>query len=159
MKKTTKVTSVAKVKSLKDLIEATEWVGIQTRGTSNKLPDDAVSIHFTQQSAKSKINPNKAVSENSDWVRLRFGKDVLEKLDWKSGDRIFISNDPDDHLTFLLFKVDSNSGFRLGIESGSTSARIHFSWRPTYVPVKVSSAQLVEYEIHKGKIIFRANPE
>ena len=157
MKKTVKVAETKKVRSLKDLIESTEWVGIQTRGTSNKLPDDAVSVHFTHQTAKSKMNPRKEISENSDWVRLRFGKDVLEKLDWKSGDRIFISNDPDDHLTFLLFKVDSNSGFRLGIESGSTSARIHFSWRPTYVPVKISSAEIVEYEIHKGKLIFRAS--
>ena len=46
MKKTTKVTSVVKVKSLKDLIESTKWVGIQTRGTSNKLAEEAVSIHF-----------------------------------------------------------------------------------------------------------------
>lgn len=159
MKKITKVAPVAKVKSLKDLIDVTEWVGIQTRGTSNRLPDDAVSVHFTHQSAKSKMNPRKEIAENSDWVRVRFGRDVLEKLDWKSGDRIFISNDPDDHLTFLLFKVESNSGFRLGIESGSTSARLHFAWRPTYIPVRASSAEIVEYEIHKGKLIFRANPE
>lgn len=159
MKKTAKVVSVPKVKSLKDLIDATEWTGIQTRGTSNKLPNNAVSIHFTHQSAKTRNNPRKEIAENSDWVRVRFGKDVLAKLEWQSGDRIFISNDPDDHLTFLLFKVESNSGFRLGIESGSTSARLHFAWRPSYVPVHASSAQLVEYEIHKGKLIFRANPE
>jgi hypothetical protein len=156
MKKTTKVTSVVKVKSLKDLIESTKWVGIQTRGTSNKLADDAVSIHFTYKEVTSKKDNENG---DSDWVRLRFGKDVLEKLDWKAGDRIFISNDPDDHFTFLLFKVESNSGFRLGIDTGATAGRIHFAWRKNYVPVKVANAQLVEYEIHKGKIIFRANPE
>lgn len=153
MKKTT-TTKPTKPISLKDLIEGTNWKALQMRGTASKLPDDAISVHFTQGTVKAK---KEAGNPNSDWVRVRFGKDVLQKLDWKTGDSIHVANHPDDHLTFLMVKVESKNGFRLGVEIGCSSARLHFSWRDNYVPVKVCDAQLVEYEIHKKQLIFRVN--
>ncbi len=150
MKKTTKVTKAPA--TLKDLIDGTDWKALQVRGVASKLPDDSVSVHFTHGSVKAKREEG---NDKSDWVRVRLGKEVLEKLDWKTGDNIHVANHPDDHLTFLMFKVDSRNGFRLGVESGCSSARLHFSWRDTYVPVKVQDAQLVQYEIHKKQLIFR----
>ncbi len=151
MKSSKKITT-PKTKSLKDLIDSTEWMGLQTRGSSSKLPSDAVSVHFTLKSAKSKKD-----NVNSDYVRMRFGADILQKLNWTSGDRIFISTHPDDHFTFLLCKVESNNGFKLSFETNSTVARLHFAWRPDYIPVKAGNAHLVEYEIHKKQLIFRVN--
>ncbi len=152
--KTGKVVQTKKVSSLRDLIDKIDWLGIQAKGASSKLPDDAVSIQFTRKDAKVKT---KMGEENCDYVRLRFGKDVLEKLNWMPGDRVYISHDPDDQLTFLLCKVESRNGFKLCVESGTTSSRIHFAWRDSYVAIKTCDAQLLEYEIYKNKLIFRAN--
>ncbi len=152
MKKSTKTTGLTKVKSLRDLIDSTEWVGIQTRGCSSKISEDALTFQFTHKYGKDLVRDE----NKSDFVRIRIGKGIMDELDWKQGDRIYISNSPDDQLTFLLCKVDSASGFKLGVETGSTSGRLHFAWRDSYVSVKVSAPHAVEYEIYKNKLIFRA---
>lgn len=155
MKKVTKVSKFTKPTSLKDMIDSTNWVGLQTRRCSTKLADDALSIQFTLKVAKSKKSNIENV--NCDFVRIRMGAGILEKLDWQMGDRIFISNHPDDVLTFLLCKVHSSSGFRIGSDGGSPVGRLQFAWREHYIPVKASPPNLVDYEIHKNKLIFRAN--
>ncbi len=142
MKSGNTIKSVKKVKSLKDLIDTIDWSGIQTKGSSAKLPDDAISFHFTVKTETAKIKNSGNVK--SDYARVRFGKDVLSQLNWKTGDKIFISHDPDDHFTFLLCRTESNNGFKLCQETNTTSSRLHFTWRDTYLPVMASNeAQLV----------------
>jgi len=145
--------------SLKDLIDKIKWAEVKTRHNASKLPDDAVSFHFTLKSPRSRKDD--ITNANSDFVRVRFGKNILEELEWQKGDKIFVAHDPDDHFTFLLFKVDSPNGFKLGTEESSSSPSqagyIQFSWRNDFVAVKASNAQLVEYEIHKKHLIFRVN--
>lgn len=150
-----KVTKITKTTSLKDLIDSANWMPIQTRGCSSKLADDALSVQFTLKVAKSKKLRDE--NDNCDFVRIRIGAAILEKLDWKMGDRVFIANNPDDVLTFLLCKIESANGFRLGTDGGSPVGRLQFAWREHYLPIKISDPQLVDYEIHKKQLIFRAN--
>lgn len=153
MKKITTVTK--KITSLKDLIDSTEWVTIQARTGPSKLPEDAVSVNFTFKSAKS-INDKE--NTNCDLLRIRLGREVLEKLDWVITDRIYISHHPDDYLTFLLCKVSSKNGYKLSKDFGTASASIQITWPKENLAMKPTGSYLVEYEIHKGKLIFRANP-
>lgn len=147
-KKQLKSTSKA---SLTDLVDKIKWEALQFRGSISKIDDSDVSIQFT----KKVKNPN---NNNSDWVRIRLGSKVLDNLGWVVGDRIFIAHDPDDHFTFLLSKVDSKNGFKLGAETGSTHSCIHFTWRDNYTTVKAQAAEVVDYNIYKKQLIFRANP-
>jgi len=133
-------------KSLKDLIDKIDWMMIEPGRGSTRLPDDSVTIGFCQ----SKKN-DPTINE----VRVRFGKEVLEKLNWKSGDKVCVFNDPDDLLTFMLVKSDSGVGYTVAQETGSPSSRVHFRWRHK-LPLTKKPPTSVEYEIHKKHIVFRA---
>jgi hypothetical protein len=144
----------AKTKSkvnLRDLIDSIDWIGIEVTRGMIKLPPDAVSIHFTQKSKKT------SDGTQADLVRIRLGQQVMQKLGWEPGSKIFISYDPDDQLTFLLIKVDDNKGHRLCQESDSSACRIHFSWGRDKLPMEKGSPIIVDYEIHKKYLIFRAS--
>ena len=137
--------------SLRTLIDSINWIGIEVTRGMIKLPLDAVSIQFTQKSKKL------CEGNKSDLVRIRFGQKVLEKLGWEPGSRIFISYDPDDQLTFLLTKVETAKAHKLCQETDSPSCRIHFSWGKDRLPMDVTSPLIVDYEIHKKQLIFRAS--
>ena len=139
---------------LLQMIEADNWIPIQARTGASKLPADAISAQFTFKSVKSIKDKENA---NCDLLRIRLGCDVLKKLDWATGDRIYVSHNPDDQLTFLLCKVSSRNGFKLGKDFGADSASIQLTWPKENLPIKATGSQLVEYEAHKGKLIFRIN--
>lgn len=141
-------------KSLRDLIDSINWKAIETTRGATKLPLDAVSVQFTQKDKK------KADGEKADVVRVRIGQQVLEKLGWEPGSKIFVAYDPDDELTFLLTQVESKNGHSLGQETGTHSCRLAFTWAPDRILMKsTKTATFVEYEIHKKQLIFRAKQE
>jgi hypothetical protein len=154
MKNREKPKAPSKVKpktSLRDLIDSINWIAIEgTRGMT-KLPLEAVSIHFTQKTK------NHCDGTKADLVRIRLGQGVMQKLGWEPGSRIFISYDPDDQLTFLLSKVESINAHKLCQETGSHASRIHFSWGKERLPMEKGNPIIVEYEIHKKQLIFRAS--
>lgn len=137
--------------SLRNLIDSINWIGIEVTRGMTKLPLDAVSIHFTQKSKK------QCDGNNADLVRIRIGQEVMQKLGWEPGSKIFISYDPDDQLTFLLTKVDSTKGHRLCQETDSHACRIHFSWGKERLVMDRGNPMIVEHEIHKKNLIFRAS--
>lgn len=137
---------MAKKFNLKELIDTIDWVTItgSTRGSS-RLPDDAVSIGFYK---------SKKDSHDVDEVRVRFGKDVLDAIHWKPGDKIVAMHAPDDIMSFLLVKCETGAGRTLSQESGSPHSRLHFKWnRP--IPLKLMPPKLVEYKTYKNYIYFR----
>ncbi len=137
-------------KSLRDLIDSINWVAIEGGAGVGRLPLDAVSIQFTQKSKK------QMKDNNADLVRIRIGQQVLEKLGWNPGSKIYICHDPDDHLTFLLAKVETKAGHTLCQESGTHSCRLHFSWGRERLPMEMARPILIKYEIHKKQLIFKA---
>jgi hypothetical protein len=137
--------------SLRNLIDTIDWMGIEISRGMIKLPLDAVSIHFTQKTKKF------AEGSHADLVRIRIGQKVLQQLGWEPGSKIFISYDPDDQLTFLLTKVDSPKAHTLCQESDSSTCRIHFSWGKERLAMEKGGPVIVEHEIHKKHLIFRAS--
>ncbi|HLX54271.1 MAG TPA: hypothetical protein VKR58_10035 [Aquella sp.] len=135
-------------KSLKDLIESTQWVNIVgVSRYSATIPHDGVGISFT------KNTPN---ANDFNLITVRFGEEVLNKLGWKGGDKIVSMHDPDDYMNFLLVKCETGAGRTLMMDNGLTKGRVKFIWnRPfklDHMPVT-----LVEYQIYKNYINFRVN--
>lgn len=139
-----------KRKSLKDLIDTIEWSGIQMYRGAERLPPDCITVQFA------KTDKNK---DAVDQVRIRIGKEVLDELGWKIGDRIYPSYNPDDQMLFFMCKIDSKNGWTLSQESKSTSARLHFKWNREKIPLQEMRSTKVDFEVHKKSLLFRVGDE
>ncbi|HMG15914.1 MAG TPA: hypothetical protein VK590_10740 [Saprospiraceae bacterium] len=136
--------------NLKDIIEKVQWLNLTAKSSSSSLSDNAVSVSFSSKLGK----PGAGI-----YVYIKFGKEVVEKMKWKVGDKIVVMNDPDDFMSFLLVKCETGAGRVLGIDGTkniSTTHRIVFKWnRP--IPISPRGQKVVEHEIYQKHIYFRVN--
>jgi hypothetical protein len=137
-----------KKSTLKDLIDSIDWVGIEVYRHANKLQDNEIWVYFKNESKK---------TEYADKIYIRFGREVLNRLGWEPGDMIYPAFHQDDHLCYMLVKVESQSGYTLTRESKANSSRLCFKLRNNPLQ-KETKTFPVNYEIHKKKLIFRAVP-
>jgi hypothetical protein len=133
-------------RSLKDLIERLEWFAIENPKVSRSMVDeDTVLVTFGED----KKHPDKINK-----VFVRFGKNVLYKLEWKPRDKILPLFSPDDHMLFMMVKSDRNIGFTLAQEHKIEIYRLQFTWNRS-TPLQKMPATPVEYEVYKKQLIFR----
>jgi hypothetical protein len=135
-----------KQKSFADLINQIDWISIKVYGNrGGKLETDSIMISFLSTS-KSEKDFTKVV--------IRFGCDVLKKLEWIPGDRILPLYNPDDEMMFLVVKSDSSAGYKLYQETGLTSCNIKFKWTGKTI-LSYMASKVIPHEIHRKKLIFK----
>lgn len=134
--------------NLKELIENIDWQLINIATTKAFIRSNEVGAGFRKKNKK---------SEQPDEVIFRIGIDLFEKLKWQFSDKIAVFNNPDDIMTFMLAKSDSGVGYTLQRETNNPSnGRIVFRWYHS-IPLNEKKVVPIEYEISKGRLIFRAN--
>ncbi len=133
--------------NLKDIIEKIDWKVLQSGKSGTTMPDDGVGVSFSK-------NDKKTPGNDADHIKVRFGQSVLERLNWKTGDKITVLQDPDDLLSILLVKKDSKGGRALCKESTSSVNYMCFKWN-SLIRLKKSKSKIVDYDIYKQYIHFR----
>lgn len=130
--------------SLKDLIKKIDWVSISSCSRGSRLNEDLMSVNYV------KMN-NKVVLPN--YLRLRIGKNIVDKLNWKYGDKINAMLDPDDLLSMILVR-STNEGRLLTKESKSSIHAIQFLWKEKIPLPDLKGARTLQYEIYDKYIHF-----
>lgn len=106
--------------NLKQFIETIDWEMIEPQRNKAGLPNDGLAIGF-MVSPKSKDN-------KVDRILVRFGKDLMEKLNWNTHDRVILFYDESGKLNFKLVKTENGSGYKLFRESNSLIHRVQIKY-------------------------------
>jgi len=132
---------------LKDLLHKIDWVMIEKSRFGQNNNNNGVYIGF-YASKKDSNDINK--------VKIKLGRELMERLEWEIGDRICIYHHPDDLMSFMLVKSENSNGFKLGLETNTTFSKLSFKWdRP--LKLERQPYKEVEYLSPKDKyIVFRA---
>jgi hypothetical protein len=133
--------------SLLALIDKIDWMALPPTRGSNPLPAHAIAVSFVHSSKKATY---------VDQVRLRIGKDVINKLEWDYKDKIKIFLDPDNLLRFKLIKTNMNGDYSLLQESKSPNGVISFKWRYD-LPLEHCKWTRINYVIHKDILVLDCN--
>ncbi len=135
-------------KRLSDLIESISWENIEIHfgNGKNPIPHDQIFIQF-QKRLKTDSQPN--------YIRLRIGVDIVEKLKWEVGDKILPMFNKDNESIFLLVKPDSGIGFKLAREPKGHAYNLNFKWTGKSHLSERSMSMVEDYEVSKNKLIFQ----
>ncbi len=135
---------------LHQFLEKIDWVQINNGRETNsfRLDPDKIAVGFS---------PSKKDSDVIDLVNIRLGKGLCEKLGWHPKDRINVFHHPDDVLSFMLIKSQTDRGYILAKENNVNHCRIAFKWKRDFI-LKSRKISNVEFLIHSsGYLVFRVD--
>lgn len=116
--------------------QETKWIRLEAGRTSSR--DSDISVSFSKRKENGSIA-----------TVIRIGSDILEKMQWKIGDKIDIFHDEYSIYNWMICKA--NSGYTLHAEQGRMKfLKFGFTWRlpgETYLGLK-----RVKFECKKDKI-------
>jgi hypothetical protein len=129
--------------NLQQLVEKIDWMMIAPTRAPWKLADDAVAVGFFSSKKNETVNK----------VKIRIGKDVIEKMKWNTGDKICVYQDPDHLLTFKLVRTEAGKGYNLSKENPGFCHHINFTWNHKELVLQEKKCTEVTYHIHKNNLI------
>lgn len=124
--------------SLKDFVEKVDWQLLYNARYSGGLPQNAVAISFVK---------SKKDKEYADYVRIRFGIDILKQMEWLTGDKLTVLYDPDDVLSLLILKRDEG-GRTLQKEVQGAVHYMQLKW-DSEIKFQVHPSRIIEHEIYR----------
>jgi hypothetical protein len=132
--------------NLLHLLDKIEWIMLENRNTT-KFPSDAVAISFIRSEKTKPV----------DTVRIRIGPDALKKLDWKKGDKVFISLDKDDLLNFKIVKSTTARGYTVCQEPSSQNCTLTFKWRYGEFKLTEQKWTRINFYVYKSILLLNCN--
>lgn len=79
------------------------------------------------------IEPNKlygtiTIHQKKPYIQFSIGEYVINRLGWKSGDRVIVHQDPNFEFNFLLVKSSSKRGIKMQTIKESIYKKLSFTW-------------------------------
>lgn len=141
--------------SLASLIERIDWqrIGAKKKFGTLQLGENDITVQFCK-----KKGPHDDVITSANEVKIRIGNEVAREWDVITGQKICIFFDPEDVFTMMMAKVaPETGGFKLAKDINGHGYRLKFKWQGI-IPIEPMDAVKVQYEIDKGRLIFRVVP-
>lgn len=140
--------------SLLSLLDKIDWKLLpqgnrKGGGRDAKMSTNSMTVQFYRN--KKKFPHSLSAQE----VRIRMGKDIIEKLQIRNKDSMAVFLDPDNFMIMMITQVTTpGAGFRLYEEKGGRAFRFHFRWQGA-IPLDEMPPTEVEYEISNKRLIFK----
>jgi len=90
----------------------------------------------SDSTAKSKVRINFSCKKKGEKTLgyvliIRIGRDLADKLDIKSGDKVSFSYDDENKRIWLIKKIDTDNGYKIGSRPNALSFMLQITWDTT----------------------------